>query len=283
MTKSLQERIDALVAKGVAISQQRSQSLASEQQNKIQDAVVLHFPPACSENTRVTPNSLLRGALFGLVSKGNRRFEDNVLKATISGITVKFTGKQLDQADLDVWLECIHRCKKYGFGKPVHFSAHGFLKSIGRNTGKSDHEWLKASLLRLKVCNLELGDGRFFYDGNLLDEKYRDEHTGEHVIALNQKIAVFFASKLWTGLLLEQRTKLKGKPLAQWLHGFYSTHDKPFSYKVDTLMKLCGSENSELRKFKYKLKKSLSDLSIATGWQCSIDENDLVQLKKKEF
>lgn len=101
------------------------------------------------------------------------------------------------------------------------------------------------------------------------------------MIALNPNIAAFFSSEVWTGLSLFERNKLKGKSLAQWLHGFYSSHARPFLYKIDTIKELCGSDVQLSKKFKQMLKKSLSDLSSATGWKCCIDDNDLVNVKKK--
>ncbi|WP_342221755.1 plasmid replication initiator TrfA [Candidatus Fukatsuia endosymbiont of Tuberolachnus salignus] len=242
---------------------------------------ISYLLPACANNVRTLPNAILRGSLFGIVAKGKRRYEKNILKATVRGLTVKFTGEQLDQADLDVWAECIHRCRGYELGEQIRFSSYAFLKSIGRNTGNTQHEWLKSSLFRLSACVLELGDGRFFYVGHILHEWYRDEATGEHLIVINPKIAVFFSVDMWTGILAEQRALLKNKPLAKWLHAFYSTHDQPFEYKVETLMHLCGSEVVAEKTFKQKLKKSLVYLSDATGWECLINDNNLVYVKKK--
>lgn len=236
--------------------------------------------PEVSPVKRVAPNAMLRGSLFGIVGKGSRKYEEKVLKATIGEIFVKYTGKQLDQTDLDVYLECIYRCAKSLLGEEVRFFAYDFLKSIGRDTGKSQYEWLKDSLLRLMTCAVEIGDGRFFYAGHIVNDNYRDEETGEFVISLNPKIAAFFSTDMWTGLSLKERYALKGKPLCQWLHGFYSTHAKPHPYKVETIKNLCGSQRGELKKFRYDLKKSLLDLSAATGWQCWIDDNNLVNVNK---
>jgi hypothetical protein len=235
--------------------------------------------PTISEQKRALPNAILRSSLFGVVGKGNREYEENVLKATVQGLTVKFTGKQLDQTDLDVYLECVRRCAKCPLGELVRFTIYDFLKSISRDTGTTQYEWLKGVLLRLTACAIEMGDGRFFYTGHLLHEKWCDEKTGEFVIALNPKIAAFFSGDVWTALLLRERNSLKGKPLAQWLHGFYSSHEKPFQYKVETIKELCGS-NSSMKEFRRMLKKSLSDLSTVTGWQCWVDESYLVNVKK---
>lgn len=276
----LQARIDAMIAK-------KREAVLSESVVEVvidgDDIPLSETLPDVSESKRAVPNVILRSSLFGVVGKGHRKYEKNVLKATVQGLTVKFTGEQLDQADLDVYLECVRRCasQRLGeLGELVRFSIYEFLKSIDRKTGKSDHEWLKTCFTRLFACGIELGDGRFFYMGHLIDEQYRDEKTGEFVIALNPKIAGFFSAEAWTGLCLEERTALKSKQLAQWLHGFFSSHQQPFPYKVETIKGLCGS-GASLKEFKRMLKKSLADLSAATGWVCSIDERDLVHVVKQ--
>ena len=276
LPRKLQARIDAMLAKGREVVSPQ----AVIEDPEAADSAFCEKLPAVSEHKRAVPNAILRSSLFGVVGKGFRKYEKNVLKATAQGLTVKFTGEQLDQADLDVYLECVRRCSKKPLGDLVRFSIYDFLKSIGRNTGRSDHEWVKSCFMRLFTCGLELGDGRFFYTGHLINEQYRDDKTGEFVIAINPKISVFFSGDVWTGLSLTERNNLKGKLLAQWLHGFYSSHAKPFQYKVETIKELCGTNIKELYKFKYKLKKSLSDLSIVTGWTCWVDENDLVNVKK---
>lgn len=279
MAKSLQERIDALLTQGAMISKKENEKRRLEQE-KPQEKISHNFP-VCSANTRPLPNAVLRSALFGIVGKGLRRYEENALKASINGITVKFTGNRLDQNDLDVWLECINRLKEVKAGEMVKFSSYGFLKAIGRKTGKYEYEWLKSCLTRLAACLIELGDGRLFYSGHILDEKYRDEESHEFIIVMNPKFIVFFTSDMWTGLSIEERKKLKGKQLSLWLHGFFNTHREPFPYKVDSIRNLSGSDTKSLKKFKQNLKKSLDDLSSATGWKCWIDGNDLVHVSKK--
>jgi hypothetical protein len=52
------------------------------------------------------------------------------------------------------------------------------------------------------------------------------------------------------------RHELDGKPLAQWLHGFYASHAKPFPLKIETLHRICGSEAGEMWKFAQTLRKA---------------------------
>ena len=53
---------------------------------------------------------------------------------------------------------------------------------------------------------------------------------------------------------------LDGKPLAQWLHGFYASHAQPFPMSIAKLHDLSGSEAGELWKFAQTLRKSLDHL-----------------------
>lgn len=239
------------------------------------------YLPASKNNHTPVPNAVLRSALFSVVGKGNRKFEKRVQKASFNGYTVKYTGEQLDQADLDVWLECLSRCQETALGYTVRFSSYEFLKSIGRDTGKSQYNWLNDSLIRMQASGVELSDGKFSYMGSLINDIYREEETGENCLVLNPKIAVCFSDSGWTGISRLIRMQLKGKPLTQWLHGFYSSHAKPLPIKVQTLQQLCGSEIAELRMFRFKLKKALIDLSEVTGWLCEIDETDKVIITKQ--
>ena len=79
---------------------------------------------------------------------------------------------------------------------------------------------------------------------------WRDEKTGEYKLVLDPTIIRLFQADDWTGLQMQERLALKGKPLAAWLHGFYSSHAKPFPLKVETLHALSGSANKDMRDFK---------------------------------
>ncbi|HGJ5866276.1 plasmid replication initiator TrfA [Arsenophonus nasoniae] len=239
------------------------------------------YLPISIKNKAPVPNIILRSALFGLVAKGTRKYEKSVLKATVNGYEIKYTGEQLDQSDLDVWLECLQRCQESPLGNAVKFSSYDFLLSIRRNTGKTQYKWLDESLNRMKANAVQLSDKKYTYIGSLINEIYRDEETGLNCLVLNPKIVNCFGDAEWTGIVKALRLKLKGKPLTQWLHGFYSSHSKPVPIKVETLKRLCGSERGELRKFRYDLKKSLSELSNITGWNCIIDQTDKVIVSKK--
>lgn len=236
--------------------------------------------PMWPEHIRGVPNSVLRSALFGAIKRGRRPFQQGEVLASVDGVVVLFTGPRLDQADLDVWEQCLNLARTGGLGTRIQFSACSFLKAIGRSSGGNDIEWLKNAFRRLSASVVEIKDGKRAYFGPMLYGGARDDETGQYVIEMNLAIVTLYGTDGWTGIQFEERKELRRQPLAQWLHGFYSTHAKPFAYKVGTLHRLCGSEALQLFSFRQELREALDKLSVVTGWTWNIDDSDLVHVVK---
>jgi len=251
---------------------------APEQQSK-QSAEIIQLP-VWPDSVRGLPNTVLRSALFGAIKRGPRNFQQGREVATIQGVKILFTGPQLDQADLDVWMQCLHLARTEGVGCRIEFSFHGFLKSIGRANGGKNSEWLLNAFRRLTASVVEITDGKNTYLGPLIHHAKRNEETGHYAIEINPAINALFSDTGWTQVEFDQRMALKRQPLAQWLHGFYSTHAKPYPMKVSTLHELCGSETQQMKHFRSELKKALTKLNELSGWEWQIDSKDLVHIKK---
>jgi hypothetical protein len=236
--------------------------------------------PLWPEPVRGVPNAVLRSALFGAIKRGKRAFQQGVKKASVEGVTVIHTGPQLDQADLDVWEQCLHLARTSGLGMRIQFSAGGFLKAIERGSGGKDIEWLKNAFRRLSSSVVEVADGKRAYFGPMLIGGARDDETGHYVIEVNPKIVSLFGADGWSSIEFAARRALKRQPLSQWLHGFYSSHARPFPMKVETLHRLCGSENKQLAGFRRELAEALERLAEVTGWTHEIDDADLVHVAK---
>jgi len=241
---------------------------------------VIQFPIIWPGQIRGVPNSVLRSALFGIVRRGRRAYLERKEVAAVDGVKIIFSGPQLDQADLDVWEQCLHIARSNNLGNKIYFTANGFLKGINRATGKSQHEWLKGAFARLSTSAVEIADGKKAYFGAMIYGGARDKETGQYFIEINPKIMTLYGHDGWTGIEFEQRLALKSQPLAQWLHGFYSTHTKPYPYKVSTIRRLCGSEVKELFNFRTQIKKSTAQVFKVTGWKIWIDDNDLLHVEK---
>lgn len=207
--------------------------------------------PFWPDAVRGVPNGILRSALFGAIKRGKRRYVEREVFASVQGIDILYTGPRLDQSDLDVWQGALHLARLAPLGNRIEFTEKSFLRLIGRggeggvNIGKSDRDWLKNALARLSANTVEIKQGPYAYAGSLVDEYFRDEDSGRYVLVLNPRMKVMFGREGWTQIDWSLREALRGHPLAQWLHGFYSTHACPFPLKVETLHKLCGSATGE--------------------------------------
>jgi hypothetical protein len=237
--------------------------------------------PEWPEKARGIPNGALRSSLFGAIRKGPRKFLKRTKLQSVNGLTIVFNGPRLSQSDLDVWEHCLHLARINGTGCQIRFTGYSFLKSIGRNTGKSDREWLKGVLLDLASSVVEISDGKRAYFGPLIHHGVRDEITMEFVIEVNPRVAILYGADGWTQIEWAQRWALRRQPLAQWLHGFYSTHAEPYPYKVETLRRLAGSENEHLYSFRQELRSAMSKVAEITGWSWFIVDADLLQVIKQ--
>ncbi|MGZ8245243.1 plasmid replication initiator TrfA [Methylomagnum sp.] len=235
--------------------------------------------PLWPEPVRAMPNPVLRSALFPAIQSKARRFLNDELISAVQGVEIRFKGEQLNQEDLEVCAHVYHLGRTHPLGNVCHFTANGFLKALGRSTGKSQHVQLHQSLRRLQQP-LEIKIGRFRYFGALIMEGVKDDETRHYLITLNPKLAGLFAQG-WTGLDWQHRQKLRGKPLALWLHGFYTSHAEPYPYKVETLRDLCGSQEKTLFAFRQKLRRALQELEnigFLSSWE--IDAADLVRVSQ---
>jgi hypothetical protein len=236
--------------------------------------------PLWPEQTRGTPNTFLRGALFAAIQGKERRALKGELLACQKGQSVRFTGWQLDQSDLDVWEQAAELARSHPLGNVCHFKITAFLRALGRNTGKSDREWLKNSFRRLMAAGVEITYDRYTYGGAML-EFFQDEDADAYVIRLNPTILNMYKAG-WTAIDWATRKKLRRKPLALWLHGWLSSNAENYPVKVETLHSLSGSQTKDLKKFRQNLRAAidqLKDAGIITAWNIDPD-SDLVTIDR---
>lgn len=254
--------------------------LADKARQRREEDTIAAGLPEWPERARGIPNGALRSSLFGAIRRGPRKFLKRTKLESVNGLTIIFNGPRLSQSDLDVWEHCLHLARVNGTGCKIRFTAYSFLKAIGRSTGKSDREWLKGVLLDLASSVVEINDGKRAYFGPLIHHGTRDDQTFEYVVEINPRVALLYGADGWTQVEWSQRQALRRQPLAQWIHGFYSTHAVPYPYKVETLKRLAGSQNEHLFSFRQELRSALTRVAEVTGWRWRIAEADLVHVAK---
>ena len=221
--------------------------------------------PLWPEPVRAVPNGALRSALFGAIRKGRRPYLEAEKLAAVAGIEVTYTGPRLDQGDLDAWEAILHALQGQDMGRECRTTSYNLLRLMGLKDTGGNRQLLKKRIYRLRANAVEIKQGRYEYIGGLLDRAARDEATQEWVIVLDPNLATLFAADQYTRLQWGVRRALAAKPLAQWLHGFFSSHAAPKPIKVETLHRLSGSEAGELKHFTQALKAALEALEKASA------------------
>jgi hypothetical protein len=118
------------------------------------------------------------------------------------------------------------------------------------------------------------------YWGSLLPEGAAKPLHGFYMVAINRNLIKLF-ERGFTVIEWQQRKALARKPLAQALHVWLCSHDKPYPVTVQYLHDITGSNTKELRYFRYRLKAALDELKaigFLIDWH--IDEADKAHFVK---
>lgn len=240
--------------------------------------------PLWPEAIRGIPNSILRGSLFAAIQSKDAKLCRRKLLNENDRFSLVYTGERLTQSDLDVWETILHLAKDQNLGNKIYYTENSFLKKMGRSTGGKDKQWLKGVLSKLNATGVEItfkDKKTYSFEGSLLSQVYRERDTERFVLVLEPKLhRLFEEGNTW--FPWEDRQKIgKRKPLAQWLHGYISSHAKWYPHKVGTLRDYAGSQTKEVREFKKSLKKALEHLlklDLIKGFH--IDEKQLVHIER---
>jgi hypothetical protein len=263
----------------LALTKARAKSVAVKKAKAKQEQL-----PLWPEAVRAVPNAVLRGALFS-VAQEREAFKTATLIATVEGIEIRFQGTRPNQTDLDVWEMLLHLARLQPLSSEVRFTAHAMLKALGRGTSGKHHEELKQQIRNLAAGLAEITwtKERKTFGGTLISNFFRDEDTGLYIVKFNQDFGKLYATG-HTSIDWEERKSLGQNNLAKWLHGFYSSHEQPYPYKVETLQRLCGS-TSPRREFRRLLKTAflkLVELGTLTSWGIDAKSDLVSAIKPKQ-
>lgn len=226
--------------------------------------------PIVHEDRRIAPDAFFRSALFGIISKKNnsgaRTYYKNKPIACWSGAEISFTGEELGQDDLDVYLGLIHliATNNYIDGE-IKIKTRGFLNFIGRSPGGKTSEWFNGCLTRLKANEIKcewLLEG-FTYRGSLIDHVLEDHNTGLLKIQINKKLLqIFEFDGIWTTLDYTLRKQLK-IPMSKWLHAFLSGYTEQTAIPLKLMQEQCRAKVQKSSRFVYDLKKAATEVEKA--------------------
>ena len=244
-------------------------------------AYQLSFPWA--ETSRGIPNELVRSALFsGIRSEGQHADHlRDVVVFSQSGFTIRYTGYRLDQTHLDIFSEIMHIARGKPEGSKITFTGYELLKGMGRHKGKYEYDWLVKKLQDITATSVLIEkDGRRLFWTSLLPKGNVDLEKDLYTVEISKELCKLF-DRGFTLIEWEQRAALRRKPLAQHLHLWILSHEKPIPVTIEYLKNLTGSQTKQAKHFKEKVKKALDEIKkVGTISEWIIDENDKVHIKR---
>lgn len=255
------KKIESALLPGETLEQAKHRLHASSEVEKGQEVQMPLWP----ESARAIPNSFLRSALFSVGAKNEERQYINGEDFTaLDGIKIRYKGERLDQDDLDVWQHVVQIVRQQKLGSKCRFRFSNLLKVAGLTDTGKNRIALQTRIERLVANAMTVKQGHYTYIGSLIRFAAHDESTKEWVIELDEKLLPLFASDQFTQVQWAVRKALGQRQLAKWLHGFYSSHKKPYPLKIDTLYKLCGSRTGNKARFAQMLREALEAIRAAS-------------------
>ena len=112
------------------------------------------FLPGMDEFMRAMPNHIARSSLFAPVARGRRKMHDGSILQSRGDAEIRFSGKQLDEAQADVWMQAMKEAQRQPLGTPVVINRTEFLREIGRTKGGENYKWLHRTMQDLAFAML---------------------------------------------------------------------------------------------------------------------------------
>lgn len=153
----------------------------------------------------------------------------------------------------------------------VKISGAALLAGLGLKDGGAAREDLYEALVRLRACAVVIRQSSGSpYIGGLVERatspvKENPHGRGFWEIRVDPRISELFEPGYFQALSSPIRLALRGKPLAAWLYGYYSSRQQAHPLRVATLMELCGSTSVEPRSFTQVLKRALNVLQLVSS------------------
>lgn len=236
--------------------------------------------PLIPDNFIASPNCFLRSKLFRVMQKGYRITLNNQLVFSQNGISIFYTGEELNQFDFDVLHIIFADAARSWGGFEACMTMRKIVLQLGKKANRDSYARVTLSLHRMQKAIVEIRHENRYFKGAIIravgDRASKPSHEPLHV-SINQMIANLFGSDGWTLINAQERRRLHGD-LAKWLHAFYLSHAKPFPMYVDMLLRLCGSQHVRVKTFRRDLKCALIQLE-QFGWSWNIDASDLVHVR----
>lgn len=260
--KQLQQQMDSLLAKVAANGGDGKRARvgdAGEPKRQL---------PLWPEFERAIPNHLARSSLFAPIGRGARKQHDRSEIASRSDVRILYTGKQLDMADCDVFMQALAEAQRQPLGDKVYIKGGTFLKAIGRSQGKSDYLWLHESLRRLFLSAIEVEAKKYKIGGSpkssalhLVAGFQHDPEQDAYFLVFDPRILALFSNREFALIDWTKRRHIEKRvDMAKWLQNYVATHEAGLHRIGVKLLKTWMDYSSPPNKYLTALGEALSEL-----------------------
>ena len=235
--------------------------------------------PLWPELTRIIPNHIARSSLFAPIKKGPRKIHDRELIASRDDVVICYTGKQLDMADQDVFLQALELYRYTELAqRETTVNRADFLRSISKDKiGDSQYKWLDEAMHRLKTGTVTITAKKYKVELSLIDEWERDGEIDQMQLSINPKIKTLFTNNEFGYINWPHRMAIENrKDLSKWLQSYFSAHQKgPQRHTYKTIKKLSG--------LKTRINDLIKDINEALNELVRVQEISGLKMDKVGF
>lgn len=237
------------------------------------------FLPGMDEVMRAMPNHIARSSLFAPVARGRKKMHDGTILQSREDAEIRFSGKQLDETQADVWMQCMKEAQRKPLGEPVTINRAEFLRSIGRAESGQNYKWLHRTMQELAFAMLVIEVTRKDGKPKLAIGRTRalhliagfdyDDKTETYSLTIDPRWHAMYGNREFALIDWEKRLEFgRGQDMAKTLQRLLATSSNPVQrYALDWL-KAKMEYSSPMRKFRESLTaacKELERLAIITS------------------
>lgn len=223
--------------------------------------------PLWDDDRRGVPNPFIRGGLFTTRRSVDREAMKAQRIVSLSNYAINYSGEELRQDDLSLWVCLLTRSRGMQVGDPIFFTAYSLIKDLGWRMHSESYERLRGSIERMKLTSMSIltNNSKSGYTGSLIRDfafdAIDDNGNFKWMVRLEPAITSLFHVDSTTLLEWDQRRKIGGRAtITLWLHAFYSSHRDPIPYSVSKIHELCRSEEKKMANFRIRLRQALERL-----------------------
>ena len=260
---------------------QKAAEVAAQAEQKAAETPRQMFLPGMDEFMRAMPNHIARSSLFAPVARGRRKMHDGSILQSRGDAEIRFSGKQLDEAQADVWMQAMKEAQRQPLGTPVVINRTDFLRAIGRTKGGENYKWLHRTMQDLAFAmlvievtkddgkpKLSIGKTRALH---LIAGFDYDEASEEYTLTIDPRWHAMYGNREFALIDWEKRREFgRNQDMAKTLQRLVATSSNPVQrYALDWL-KAKMEYASPMRKFREALAAACTELKrleIVSEWR----------------